>query len=306
MAFATGARHELSFIAESVFGTTPVSPAMKRLRHKSTTLNLTKQSFTSEEIRADRQIVDMRHGTKQVGGDIAFELSYGSFDDFLEAACFNTFATDVLKVGTTFKSFTIERRFLDVGRYGLFTGCAVNTLSLSIRPNAIVEGTLGIVGKDGSYSAASIDSTIEDVTTNSPFDSFSGVLEEGEASIATVTALELNLNNGLDPAFVVGSATTPQIVFGRSNLTGTLSAYFENQTLLNKFINETESSLSLALTDPAGNELEIELPRIKYSGGDLPVQGEGGITMSMPFQALYDQTAGSNLVITRTPVGGGD
>jgi hypothetical protein len=81
-----------------------------------------------------------------------------------------------------------------------------------------------------------------------------------------------------------------------------VTAFFENSTMLEKFINETESSIDFTLPDGAGNELKFILPRVKYNGGQPDVGGEGPITLAMPFQALLDDTYETNLVIERTPV----
>ena len=134
----------------------------------------------------------------------------------------------------------------------------------------------------------------------SPFDSFTGEIKEGGGTIAVITSIDFNLQNGLEPVFVVGRNTTPRIVPGRSNLTGTVSAYFENKTMLDKFINETESSIELEL-GATSEKYDFEIPRIKYTGSDNPVSGEGPIVLNMPFQALYDETEETNLIITRTP-----
>lgn len=300
MAFASGSRHELSFVAESTYGTTPGSPTMSRVRHTSDGIILSKENYISEEIRADRQIVDARHGTRQAGGDVAFELSYGALDAFLESAFFGTFTSDVLKVGTTVKSMTLERRFLDVNQFQTFTGCIVNTMSLNVQPNQMVTGTFGIIGKAGANSGTSL-GTPSDVATNAPFDSFSGSITEGGATVASVSQIQLNLDNGINPAFVIGSDVTPQMIYGRSNLTGTVTAYFESTALLSKFLDENESSLVFTLTDPDGNEYEISLPRIKYMSGENPVTSPNeAVMLTMNFQALLDASAGSNIVITRT------
>lgn len=298
MAFSAGSYHGLNYIAEVTFGTTPAGTPTA-LRHTSCSLVVTKDGFQSNELRSDRQISDFRHGVIRVQGDIGIEFSYGEFDSLLEGALFSTWDTNVLVAGTTAKSYTLKRRFEDITVEGTFTGCMINTLSLSIPANAMVTGSFGIIGKDGSY-ASSLSTTPTASQTHSPFDSFTGSITEGGSDIAVVTSIELSLNNGLEPAFVVGADTTPQIVPGRSNLTGTVSAYFENETLLDKFINETESAIVLSLGGATAS-YEIELPRIKYTGGDNAVSGEGPIVINMPFQALYDSTDETNITITRTP-----
>jgi len=83
---ADGSRHSLYSVQEVTRGVTPQDPVLDTIRITGTTLGLSKDSLQSEEIRSDRQIADFRLGANQVAGDINFELSYGSFDQFLSAA----------------------------------------------------------------------------------------------------------------------------------------------------------------------------------------------------------------------------
>src|SRR5215207_5088414 len=148
MPIATGGQHGMSIVKEVTYGTTPGSPVMKALRNNGTTLNPDKDSITSEELRGDRMISDLRHGNRRPRGDIPFELSYGSQDDLLEAALFGLWTTNVLKAGVTMNSYTIERRFTDIAQYVRFTGCIVDTLTLEFRPGRMVTGSFGIVASD--------------------------------------------------------------------------------------------------------------------------------------------------------------
>lgn len=297
MPTAQGSRHEYSFVTEVTYGTTPGSPTMRRLRNTGGGLNLNKEQYQSAEMRADRQIVSHRHGPRQGLGTIPFELSYGSFDDLLESAMFGAWATNVLKAGTTQKSFTIERRFTDISQYLRYTGCIVNTMSLTIPNTGIVTGEFGFFAKDMNTSGTSL-GTPTDVTTNEPFVAAGGTLTEGGSPFAAVTALSINLENGVGPNFAVGSNLTRDPSYGKSMVTGTLEAYFEDLTLYNKFLNETISSLSMDLTDGV-NTLTLSLPRIKYTGAEIPVDGEGSIKASLPFVALRDTTAATQFQITR-------
>jgi len=200
----------------------------------------------------------------------------------------------------------VERYFGDIltadKPFHRFTGVEFNTLQLQINANAMITGTIGVVGKDMVTDTAIITgATYNPATTTSPLDSFTGTLNENGTPIAVITEIQLNLDNGLDPRFVVGSKTTLRPSIGRSNVSGQITAYFENSLLLEKFINETESDIEFNLPDGAGNNLKFILPRIKYNGGQPDVQGEGPITLSMPFQALLDSTTNPNIIIERTP-----
>lgn len=296
----------MHYVAETVYGTTPATPTMPRLRHTGTTLGVTKTTHISEELRPDRQIVDFRHGQKQVGGDINFELSAGSFDDFLEAVLGGTWASNVLKAGSTRRSFSILRHFSDIQSadkpYHMAVGCELNNLELTVPTDGIVTGKFGIVGKDILLSTtAPTGATLQNPNTNPVMDSFTGTVTEGGSTLAIVTELSLTLENGLTPRFAIGSdEVTGQSSIGRSNLTGQLTAYFENATLLEKFLAQTESSLSFVLTDGTKSYTFL-VPKIKYNGGQPDTQGQGEITIALPFQAIYDSTSQSNLVVTRVP-----
>lgn len=300
MTDASGARHSLAVVAENTYGTTPATPSFSKLRHSGTSLGLSKDAVQSEEIRDDRQIAVHRHGNRKVGGDIKGELSYGTYDTLLEAVLCGTWTADVLKAGTTRRSFTFERKFADIVQYLRYTGCELNSLELSVAPNQMVGISFGIVGQDQSIDQTAITgATYASLGTVEPFDSFTGTITEGGSAIATVTELSLKLENGIDPQFAIGSTTTRRPTIGRSKLTGKLTAYFESEALLEKFQNETESSLEFTLTDLAGNAYTFSVPKVKYNSGQPDVSGESSVTINLDFQALYDSVSGSNIVITR-------
>lgn len=387
---ADGSRHSLRYVPEVTPGVTPNNPAFKTIRHTGTTLALSKEALQSEELRDDRQIADFRHGARQTGGDMSIELSYGTFDDILEALLGGTWAVsptsgaqslsatvgtfvraagsfladgfavgDVikstgftnpanngtwnitaltatvmtvtrttpgpamvveaaaagktlaiagrrLKAGVIRRTFTLERFFADISSagkpYHRYTGAEFNTLALTIAANAMVKGTIGILGLDSGLSATALaGATVAPATTTSPMDSFTGKLLEAGVEIAVVTELTLNLDNGMAPRFVVGSKTSIKPSIARSNLTGQITAFFEDSTLLEKFINESTSSLKFNLPDLDGNFYTITIPRLKYTGGQPDVAGEGPIMLSMPFQAILDPATGTNIYIDGIP-----
>ena len=152
MAFAQGSRSSLSYIVESTFGTTPAGN-FTNLPFTTHSLNLTKDRVAGNDIQADRMPRVDRHGNRQVSGDIVADLRDADYDELLEAAMLNTFSTDVLKVGTTPKYFSIEDYAADIDQARLFTGMTVNTLGVSLAPNQMVTGTFGLVGKDMTYGS---------------------------------------------------------------------------------------------------------------------------------------------------------
>lgn len=303
MAFAQGSRSSLSFIAESAFGTTPATPTFANLPFNTHSLDLTKDRVEGNEIQADRMPRVDRHGNKQAGGSIEVDLRKGDFDGLLESAFLNSYSTNVLKIGTTPKFFSFEDAANDIDQFRLFTGMSVSTLNVSIAPNQMVTGTFDLVGKTMTQAAttASTGGAPTASSTNAPFDSYSGTIEDGGSGLAIVTSLDFSLTNSFAPTFVIGSDSAQQLEFGRAIVEGTITVYYEDATLINKFLNETESSLSVSVDDPTGaNSYTFDFPRVKYNGASVPVQNPASRLITIPFVSLFDTVEETNLKLTRS------
>ena len=301
MAFAQGSRSSLSFITEATFGTTPAGN-FTNLPFSTHSLNLTKDRVAGTDIQADRMARVDRHGNRQVGGDIVVDLRDGDFDSFLESAMLNTWATNVLKVGTTPKFFSIEDYAADIDQSRVFTGMSVSTMGISLAPNQMVTTTFGMVGKDMTISAT--EKTQDAASGAAPFDAYSGDISIGNvggaSAVAVVTALDFTLNNSYAPTFVIGDDSAPSLEYGRAEVEGTLTAYFEDASLIDRFINETETEIEVSVDDPTGaNAYTFTFPRVKINSADVGVDGPTSRMISMSFVALYDTTEGTNLKITR-------
>ena len=303
MAFAQGSRSSLSFITEATFGTTPAGN-FTNLPFSTHSLNLTKDRVAGTDIQADRMARVDRHGNRQVGGDIVVDLRDGDFDSFLESAMLNTWdgITNTLKVGTTPKFFSIEDYAADIDQARVFTGMSVSTMAISLAPNQMVTTTFGMVGKDMAISAT--EKTQDAASGAAPFDAYSGDISIGNvggaAPVAIVTALDFTLNNSYAPTFVIGDDSAPSLEYGRAEVEGTLTAYFEDASLINRFLNETETEIEVSVNDPTGaNAYTFQFPRVKINSADVGVDGPTSRMISMSFVALYDTTEGTNLKITR-------
>ena len=86
MTIANGIAKELRYKVESAFGTAPGATGAQLLRRTQSTLDLSKDTYQSNEINTHRQVVDFRHGVRRVGGNIQGELSPGTYADFIAAA----------------------------------------------------------------------------------------------------------------------------------------------------------------------------------------------------------------------------
>ena len=70
--------------------------------------------------------------------------------------------------------------------------------------------------------------------------------------------------------------------------------------MINRFINETASELKLTVDDNASNPYTFNFPKIKINSADTGVDGPGQRLITLSFVALYDDTEGTNFIVTRT------
>jgi hypothetical protein len=140
-------------------------------------------------------------------------------------------------------------------------------------------------------------------TTTGIFAAVNGLVRVNGTNVGVVTGvtMQLNLNPTGDP--VVGQNFVPEIFLGRANLTGQITAEFEDADLIGNFKDEDEISILLYLTttsDADSPAVTILLPRIKFSDADAPAQGEAGQTITLPFQAL--KYVGSTVGVPQTTI----
>jgi hypothetical protein len=248
------------------------------------------------------------NGTYTVTACTATSVSYANATTGSQTVA-GTIKNRALKIGSTAKSFTIEDAAADIAQFRLFTGMTVNTVAISIKPNAMIAATFSMIGKDMSISGTSVDPTKDASSTNQPFDSYSGAMAIGNASatggltsVAIITGIDFSVTNSLAPTFVVGSATTPQLEFGMATVEGTITAYFEDASLINRFVNETTSAFQVTVNDPSGaSNYTFHFPRVKINGASVPVDNPTSRIVTLPFVALYDTAENSSVEIIRNP-----
>lgn len=95
MTIAQGVFKQVRYKRQTAFGLAniPDATAGQQLRRVSSSLDLTKNTYRSNEIRPDMQRYDFRHGIRSVQGSINGELSVGTYKDFFESFCRQLYQT---------------------------------------------------------------------------------------------------------------------------------------------------------------------------------------------------------------------
>lgn len=208
-----------------------------------------------------------------------------------------------LVVGTTLRTYTFERQYLDRSRYKPFRGVAVNMLKFEIRPDSLVKAVLTMLGMSfGAASGSSVSgSAVTAPAGRRPFSSFAGTLHEGGSALAVATGVDLTIDNGRKLQGVVASNFSPEVFEGSADVTGQVTMMFTSTAAYNKFVNETFSSLFLKFNDIGGTDfMSIVVPKLTFTGADSEEPEEGPVIKTLPFRSLYDTDAASSLFIQRS------
>jgi hypothetical protein len=137
-------------------------------------------------------------------------------------------------------------------------------------------------------------------STYTPANAVRGVVDvyEGGTAISAVTYIksaDISIDNAIRAQTAIGVFGNAGIAAGTLKASGKLEVYFADATMYNKFINNTESSLSIPVLDPSGNGYVYYFPRIKYSAAKVATGGlDQDNMLSMDFTALMDNVATSD------------
>lgn len=301
MTTSVGSRSSLAYIPEVTYGVTPATPSLIAIPFVTFNVNKTTDRHEDPSIQGDRQQRHNLTGNTHVTGDIDFSFAPTDFDPLIESVMNSTWASNILKVGNTQKSFTLENALNDVGIFRTFTGSVVDKMSFTIPPSGIVTMKASMVCKDMTVASATIDAGggYAPATAGVPFQSNTAVLKEGGTTIAYVPSLTMTLDNGISQNFAIGSSTVRSITSNWFKVTGTLTSTMENSSLLGKFLNSTETQLEFTVTSGV-KTFKVEVNTAVYTATSVSVSGQGTVTATMTFSGLYDASDASMVVITRS------
>ncbi|HMB76904.1 MAG TPA: phage tail tube protein [Kiloniellaceae bacterium] len=305
MAFADSSETEIAFIPESVFGTTPATPVFQRMRVTSEDLMGEQQTTVSNELRPDAEVADLIRVGESATGNLPFELSFGSeFDTLFEHALRGSFAANELKAGIEKKSISLEKRH-ETGatdHYFRFVGCRVGQMSLNLKAQEIVTGSLQIMGLSEATDTAIISgATYTDANSNPVMAAadVGTITVGGVAGTLYYTDLSFSLNNNLRAQPAIGQVGAAGIGYGRREITGSIIAYFEDDDLYEEAVQNNSSSLSFALSD-GSNSYSVTLPKLKFTSRKAVAGGNNqDIMAECQFQALYDPTEQTSIKIVK-------
>lgn len=300
MALVSSSDITSSIIAETVFGVTPTATATRYelpLGADAALLTAAATTIASPTKRPNRASNGSRRGMVNPEGSLDIRFQRHAFMDILlQSALSGTFATNVLKAGTTDSSFSIIHK-LASDMYKTYAGNMVNGFSISTTGNDEVSSSWNLMGASVTNDATDNALAVTAITGTTEF--LASEVQSITVAGQTLSIAELTFETTLDRTRrpVLGSNTGLAFgVNGVRDTTITVRAYRESLSI---------DSAITGLAQPVSFDIGATGGGYRFQApaayGDIPVDSisDGSAFVTITFKAGYDATAGTDLVVTK-------
>ena len=278
---SSGAKIVSYIIPEVTPGITPTTGKWSTLRLTGNALTPTVNTAASDEITDSRLSQGSVATSTDINGDLTAELSFGSFDQLLEAAFYGNWTNNVLAIGDVRHTFSIAKGYTDVGVYSLFKGAHVSTFALDIPSDGKITTTFGMACLDYDDSDTPI-VTAPDGPTTTPFLSNKNVgtiLVDGKSleGVACVSAMTVSLDNSLQAQRCIGSSRLGPgaHIATEAAITGTIVLAWSKRAweIWKNTFTRLPIGIQFPITDSLGNKYIFDFPAVEVDG-ELPSGGK--------------------------------
>jgi len=205
--------------------------------------------------------------------------------------------------GTEFRSFTIEKEWTDLtNQFMQLLGMVVDGFNLEIETGSILKGGFSFIGKSMTRTASAAGTFVDNAANavmNSVDDVF-GVMEGAPDASLTITGASFAIANNMRARQAVGTLGAVDVGKGTLNITGSLKTWLEDEVLIEKYLNFTETALTFILEDATGKAYVIELPAIKYTSGTVVASGQNeDVLVELDFEAKISDADSRTIQVSR-------
>ena len=292
MAQAQGYKSQLVMDFETTFGTTPTTPNAILMPIYSSKLQSKQNLVEDEIIRNDRNPAMPTLGNIDLSGSIEVPVDQIAIGYWLKA----TFGdpetagdlgayTHIYKPDNGQPSLVLEQGFTDINQYFLSNGCKVSKFSVEFGGEGDVKATIDVMG-----AKETIGTTTPTKITLTKYGHFQAAVQEGGVDVANLTKGTLEIDFSLDgDTYVIGAqGRRGNINDGTLQISGSITALFENTSLLTKAMNATETSLKFTLSNDTDKSIEFFLPEVMFERSSPSIEGPKGILVELPYRAYYE------------------
>lgn len=214
--------------------------------------------------------------------------------------------TFIPKTAHTDDSYTVESFYSDIGQSEVYTGVKVGTFGVTVPASGLVTCDTTFMGKALTLTGTTqYFTTPAAVSTNGIVAAVNGtIILDGSATNACLTDINISIDRGMEASQCVGSDSAEAIFMGSIRVTGSMSVYFEDAWLRDKFQKEETISIVLALASSEAKDADViafTLPKVKISNFSAQ-DAELAIMASADFTALLNDNVTTGLPDTTLAV----
>lgn len=311
MSRATARGYRVAFLAEVTQGTTPTT-APTLLRTTGGGMSVAASSVESEEVQLV-EVPDVIRTNVEGTGTINFEYSYGGIHPLLEGLFASTWTTNVLRVGSTLRTFTIEDQFTDISRFLTARGCIIESISITLQQGSKITGTVTYraLTPPTAFATATVFGAAPNAAPTNPIMSpvgsvqliqEAGSLNLGPAGIGTL-GMTINMTRQGIAMPQVGTTALAGLDQGTFVCTGTLSLYVPvgATAIIDKYLSDTATQLALTLGGASTLRDAYLFSNVRFTEGGIGEMSRNSpANLNLSWQALAS-SPNTTVQITRTP-----
>jgi len=306
MAQAMGVYSGVRFIPETTLGVTPDTGTVRSLPFNSCTLAADQNRTIPETMTGRRDPVEPIMGNINVSGGLVVPLDANAFGWILAMAFGNPTTTSlgdgkyqhVFKPGRTQPSVSIEKAFSN-GDYFVNSGVKISSLGFSFGGDGELTVDVQMLGCNETIDDDPIveEESVEPVTLDR-FNNFQAGLKIDNVSVAVATEVTLDVGFGLDEEgyAIGGNGFRSRINEGLLELSGNLTAFYDDATFIEKAMNSTTTALQIKLVKGASS-LQIDLPEVQFPRKSPTIEGSAGIMQELEYGAFYKNNAANTSIM---------
>lgn len=291
---AMGVYSGVRFIPEAQLGVTPSSGTVRSLPFNSCTVAAEQNRTAPGTMTGRRDPVEPIMGNINVGGGLTIPLDVNAFGWILAMSFGNPTTTSVtggkyqhvFKPGTEQPSISLEKAFSN-GEYYVDKGCKISSMGFSFGGDGELTVDVQMLGCNEVINDEPISDSVTELALDR-LNNFQAALKIDNVEVAVATELTLDVNFGLDEEgyAIGGQGFRSRINEGLLELSGSMTAFYDDATYVEKAMNSTITALQVKLTKQ-GNSLQIDLPEVLFPRKSPTIEGSAGIMQNLDYGAFY-------------------
>ncbi|ARK07415.1 hypothetical protein LAV_00015 [Sphingobium phage Lacusarx] len=207
------------------------------------------------------------------------------------------------------QSATVETGFQDVSQFFVTDGLRFGNISLEVAAGAIITGTTTTLGREtkrrktGTALLTSAAFTPLDAPATENVSATANVgalVANGEALTTALQSISIAIEGNLRAQQAVSNKFPVGISAGRLNVTGTITAYFADGFMFDKFLAHETMSLAFPIIDQDKNTYYFTIPAFKIMSDPIAPGGtDQDVMETLEFTAIRDAATKCMMQIDR-------